>query len=66
MPFIGDTIDLSASIHTDGSAAYNKLSDDEYKHRRTVQLGSDISAHDSMPEIPGCCTSSALAAGYTP
>ena len=49
--FIHESIDTRASIHTDGSTVYKKLKDEGYKHRRTVHLGSDIQAHDSMPGV---------------
>ncbi|PKG83986.1 IS1595 family transposase, partial [Colwellia sp. 75C3] len=45
------SIDGSANVHTDGSTAYNKLKEKGYDHRRTVHLGSDIQAHDSMPGV---------------
>ena len=51
VPFIRESIDTRASIHTDGSTAYKKLNDEGYDHRRTVHLGSDIQAHDSMPGV---------------
>ena len=51
MPFIREAVDPKASIHSDGSAAYNKLEQKGYKHRRTVHLGSDIPAHDTMPGV---------------
>ena len=50
-PFIRESIDANANIHTDGSTAYNKLKEKGYEHRRTVHLGSDIKAHDSMPGV---------------
>jgi transposase-like protein len=51
IPFIRESIDTGASIHTDGSTAYTKLKDEGYEHRRTVHLGSDVQAHDSMPGV---------------
>lgn len=49
--FIRESIDARASIQTDGSTIYKKLKNKGYKHRRTVHLGSDIQAHDSMPGV---------------
>lgn len=51
MPFIRESIDPEASIHSDGSSAYLRLKKEGYDHRRTVHLGSDIPAHDSMPGV---------------
>lgn len=51
MPFIRESVDPKASIHSDGSGAYNKLKKKGYKHRRTVHLGSDIPAHNTMPGV---------------
>ena len=51
MPFIREAVDPKASIHSDGSAAYNKLEQKGYEHRRTVHLRSDIPAHDTMPGV---------------
>jgi transposase-like protein len=51
MPFIEESIRVGAIIHSDGSTAYRKLEDAGYKHRRSVHLGSDIPAHESMPGV---------------
>ncbi len=51
IPFIRESINPGASIHSDGSAAYGKLRKEGYKHQRTVHLGSAIPAHDSMPGV---------------
>ena len=51
MPFIKESIRLGAVIHSDGSAAYKDLEGAGYKHRRSVHLGSDIPAHESMPGV---------------
>ena len=51
MPFIRESVDPGASIHSDGSAAYLKLEKEGYEHQRTVHLGSNIPAHDSMPGV---------------
>jgi hypothetical protein len=49
MPFIQETIRLGSVIHSNGSAAYRNLDEIGYQHRRTVHLGSDTPAHESMP-----------------
>jgi len=51
MPFICESISSGSHIHSDGSAAYRDLVDKGYNHRRTVHLGSNILAHDSMPGV---------------
>ena len=51
MSFIQESVDPDASIHSDGSGAYLKLQEEGYGHRRTVHLGSDIPAHESMPGV---------------
>ena len=51
MPFIRESIDPEASIHSEGSSAYLRLEKEGYGHRRTVHLGSDIPAHDAMPGV---------------
>lgn len=55
MPFVRESIRPGAVIHSDGSPAYRKLDDIGYGHRRTVHLGSDTPAQESMPAVhPGC------------
>ena len=51
MPFVRESIRPGAVIHSDGSPAYRKLDDIGYGHRRTVHLGSDTPAHESMPGV---------------
>ena len=51
MPFVRESIRLGTVIHSDGSPAYRKLDDIGYRHRRTVHLGSDTPAHESMPGV---------------
>ena len=51
MPFVRESIRPGAVIHSDGSPAYRKLDDIGYRHRRTVHLGSDTPAHESMPGV---------------
>jgi len=38
-------------IHSDGSSAYRDLEEAGYHHRRTVHLGSETPAHESMPGV---------------
>jgi transposase-like protein/ribosomal protein L37AE/L43A len=51
MPFIRESVRPGAVIHSDGSPAYKKLDGAGYGHRRTVHLGSDTPAHESMPGV---------------
>jgi transposase-like protein len=51
LPFIIETVAQGATIHSDGSAAYRRLDESGYEHRRTVHLGSEIPAHKSMPGV---------------
>ena len=51
MLFVRESIRPGAVIHSDGSPAYRKLDDIGYGHRRTVHLGSDTPAHESMPGV---------------
>ena len=51
LPFIKESVRPGAVIHSDGSAAYRELDDAGYQHRRTVHLGSDTPAHESMPGV---------------
>ena len=51
MPFMQESIHPGSVIHSDGSAAYRELEAVGYGHRRTVHLGSDIPAHESMPGV---------------
>jgi len=51
LPFIKESVRAGAVIHSDGSAAYRKLDDAGYRHRRTVHLGSDAPTHESMPGV---------------
>lgn len=51
MPFIKASVSPGALIHSDGSPAYRDLEESGYKHRRTVHLGSDTPAHESMPGV---------------
>jgi len=51
LPFVEQTIEPGATVHTDGSAAYRTLRELGYLHQRTVMLGSDIAAHAAMPGV---------------
>lgn len=51
MPFIRASVRSGAVIHSDGSPSYKNLEDNGYGHRRTVHLGSDAPAHESMPGV---------------
>ena len=51
LSFIRGSVDLDASIHSDGSGAYLKLQKEGYGHQRTIHLGSDIPAHETMPGV---------------
>lgn len=51
MPFIRASVRPEAVIHSDGSPSYKNLEDSGYGHRRTVHLGSDTPAHESMPGV---------------
>jgi transposase-like protein len=51
LPFIRESINPEASIHSDGSSAYLQLEKDGYDHQSTVHLGSDIPAHESLPGV---------------
>lgn len=49
--FIQDSIEPGSLVHSDGSWAYQKLEDIGYGHKRTVHLGSEVPAHESMPAV---------------
>lgn len=51
LPFVKESVRMGALIHSDGSAAYRKLKDVGYMHRRSIHLGSDVLPHDSMPGV---------------
>jgi len=51
MPFIRASIQPGAAVKTDGSAAYRTLNKLGYEHRREVQLGSKVPAHQSMAGV---------------
>lgn len=51
MPFIMEAIQPGSLIHSDGSGAYRDLEQAGYHHRRTVHLGSETPAHESMPGV---------------
>lgn len=49
--FIQDSVEPGSLVHSDGSWAYQKLEDIGYDHKRTVHLGSEVPAHESMPAV---------------
>jgi hypothetical protein len=51
MPFIQETVRPGSPIHSDGSPAYRNLEELGYQRRRSVHLGSDTPAHESMPGV---------------
>lgn len=51
MPFIQEAVQPGSLIHSDGSGAYRDLEEAGYHHRRTVHLGSETPAHESMPGV---------------
>lgn len=51
MPFIKESVLPGSVIHSDGSPAYKKIENSGYGHRKTVHLGSDTPAHESMPGV---------------
>lgn len=51
LPFVRDSVQPGATVHTDGSSAYRSLVANGYCHERTVIAGSDILAHVSMPAV---------------
>jgi len=51
IPFVQASVAPGAQVRTDGSAAYRSLSDLGYDHQKTVMLGSDVPAHQSMPGV---------------
>ena len=51
MPFIQESVLPGSLIHSDGSAAYRNLEEVGYRHRRSVHLGSETPAHESMPGV---------------
>ena len=51
IPFVQTSVEPGSQVRTDGSAAYRSLSDLGYAHQKTVMLGSDVPAHQSMPGV---------------
>lgn len=49
--FIVDVIEPDSQIHTDGSAAYGSIDSMGYSRKKTVHLGSNIPAHETMPGV---------------
>lgn len=51
LPFICETVEPGAIIHTDGSPAYRSLHKHGYTHHKIVHLGSPDPAHVTMPGV---------------
>lgn len=51
IPFVKEVVQVGSTVHTDGAAAYNGLSNEGYGHQKTVMLGSKIPAHVPMPGV---------------
>jgi transposase-like protein len=51
LPFVTETVEPGATVYTDGLSAYLALPKYGYLHKRTVMLGSEISAYISMPGV---------------
>ena len=51
LSFVQKFVEPGSMIHTDGAKFYNNLEGAGYGHKRTVHLGSDIPAHESMPGV---------------
>ncbi len=51
LPFVKDSIEPGAIVHTDGSAAYRLLPKNGYRRMKTVMLGNEKPAHHSMPGV---------------
>ena len=49
--FITDVIEPNSQIHTDGSAIYGSVDNMGYSRKKTVHLGSNIPAHETMPGV---------------
>lgn len=51
LPFVRETVQPGARVHTDGSPAYRSLSKHNYAHEKAVHLGADDPAHVTMPGV---------------
>ena len=51
LDFIRETVELGATIHTDGWRGYAGLPVAGYKHHVTVISGGDEQAHEVMPRV---------------
>jgi len=49
--FISDVVEPNSTICTDGSQAYGSVNEMGYSRKKTVHLGSDIPAHETMPGV---------------
>jgi transposase-like protein len=51
LPFVKDSIEPGAIVHTDGSQAYRSLPKHGYRRMRTVMHGNEKPAHVAMPGV---------------
>lgn len=51
LPFVCETIERGAVVHTDGSQAYRSLHEHGYTRQKIVHLGSPNPAHVTMPGV---------------
>ena len=51
VPFVQDTVEQGATVHTDGWSAYNPLGSLGYQHEVTVLSSTGDPAHVSMPGV---------------
>ena len=51
VPFVNQTIEPGAVVHTDGSAAYRTIHEHGYTRHKIVHLGSPDPAHATMPGV---------------
>lgn len=51
LPFVKESIEPGAIVHTDGSQAYRSLPKHGYRRMRTVMHGNEKPAHVSMPGV---------------
>jgi transposase-like protein len=51
LPFICDVVEPGSIVRTDGSWIYQSLEQHGYVREKSVQLGSDIPAHVTMPAV---------------
>jgi transposase-like protein len=51
VPFVKDSVEPGAIVHTDGSQAYRSLPKHGYRRMKTVMHGNEKPAHVSMPGV---------------